>query len=75
MGKVEHIIADELIEAAPDRNANRVRVYHKDNGEYVIHFRNMKITLLTTEEVIEWQQGFATALAEMRAKNYMKNDL
>lgn len=74
MGKVLKTIADELISPAPDRNANRVRVYQKDNGEVVVHFRNFKL-MLFSHEVQEWKEGFTKALAELRAKDYLKNDL
>ncbi len=75
MGKVEKKIYDKLISEIPDRNANRVRVYRKDNGEVVIHFRNLKITLFTEPEIQEWKEGFTQALETLREKDYFKNDL
>lgn len=75
MGKVEKAFYDKLISEIPDRNANRVRVYEKDNGEVVIHFRNLKITLFTKDEIREWQQGFEQALNELQNKNYFENDI
>lgn len=75
MGKVEKKIYDKLIPEIPDRNSNRVRVYKKDNGEVVIHFRNLKITLFTDEEISEWKDGFKEALETLREKDYFKNDL
>jgi hypothetical protein len=75
MGKVQKTYYDKLISEIPDRNANRVRVYRKDNGEVVIHFRNLKITLFTEMEIQEWKDGFTQALEELRAKDYFKNDL
>lgn len=75
MGKVIRPIADKIVSPAPDRNANRIRIYEKDNGEMVIHFRNFKIMLLTTTEIVEWTEGFRVALEELRKHNYMQNDL
>lgn len=75
MGKVDQQIADVLISPTPDRNSNRIRVYRKDNGEVVIHFRNIKITLLTPVERQQWKEGFEKALSELRQHNYFPNDL
>lgn len=75
MGKILKTVADVLIAPTPDRNANRVRVYRKENGEAVIHFRNLKVTLLTPEDILEWKAGFLAALTEVKAKDYLKNDL
>lgn len=74
MGKIDKKIADVLIDPSPDRNANRVRAYKKDNGEVVVHFRNFKI-MLTPHEAEEWRAGFRQALRELKDKNYLKNDL
>lgn len=74
MGKVAAKVAEKLIDPIPDRNANIIRVYRKDNGEAVIHFRNFKLTLLE-HEVAEWRAGFRDALAAFRAGGYLKNDL
>lgn len=74
MGKVMRRVADKLIDPHPDRNANRLRVYEKDNGEVIIHFRNFKI-MLFAHEVPEWREGFKKALAELHARGYLKNDL
>ena len=75
MGRVNKIIEDRLISPEPDRNANRIRIYTKDNEEVVIGFRNLKITLLTEEERTEWREGFAQALKTLKEKDYLKNDL
>jgi hypothetical protein len=75
MGKVHRLIGDRLISPSPDRWANRLKVYQKDNGEVVIDFRNIKITLLTDEERREWKEGMAQALKTLREKDYLKNDL
>lgn len=75
MGKISKTVADELLSPIPDRNANRVRAYRKENGEVVIHFRDLKITLLTPQEIAEWGVGFQTALANLQKKDYLKNDL
>jgi hypothetical protein len=74
MGKVQHVVADKLIEAAPDRNANRLRVYRKENGEVVIHLRELKIVLFP-HEVHEWAYGFTVARAKLVESGLMKNDL
>lgn len=75
MGKVSKYYYDRLIDPIPDRNGNRVRVYEMDNGEVVIHFRNLKINLLTEEERREWKEGFTEALKNLREGNYFENDL
>lgn len=74
MGKILKKVDERLIDPHPDRNANIIRIYRKENGEAVIHFRNLKIMLLP-HEVAEWSGGFAVALNALRAKGYMKNDL
>ncbi len=75
MGKVDHKVADALIDPQPDRSANRIRVYRMENGEVVIHFRNFKIQLLTPAEIAEWREGFTEALAKVRERDILKNDL
>ncbi len=76
MGKIGKSYYDKLISEIPDRNANRVRVYKKaENDEVVIHFRNLKITLFTKEEIREWKEGFAQALKTLQEKDYFKNDI
>jgi hypothetical protein len=75
MGKVFEPIADALISPSPDRNANRIRIYRMENGEVVIHFRDLKIQLLTPQERVEWREGFARALEEVKLHDYLKNDL
>lgn len=75
MGKVIRPVADKIVAPIPDRNANRIRIYEKENGEMVIHFRNFKIMLLSTTEIAEWATGFRQALEELRKHNYMQNDL
>lgn len=75
MGKVKTTFYDKLIPETPDRNPNRVRVYEKENGEVVIHFRNLKITLFTEMEIKEWKEGFKEALELVRQHDYLKNDL
>ena len=75
MGKVQKTYYDKLISEVPDRNSNRVRVYRKENGEVVIHFRNFKLTLLTDEEITEWRDGMREALRAFEEGNYFPNDL
>lgn len=62
MGVIKKIFHERLVNEAPDRNANLLRVYEKDNCEVVIHFRNLKINLITQEEIREWKEGFTEAL-------------
>lgn len=75
MGKIQRAVADKIIADVADRNANRIRVYQKENGEVVIHYRQTKITLLNTTEIVEWSEGFRIALAEFNKKKLMPNDL
>lgn len=75
MGKVDHKVADLLIDPHPDRNANRIRIYRMENGEVTIHFRNFKIQLLSPQEIAEWREGFTQALRTLREKDILKNDL
>jgi len=75
MGKIEKVFYDGLISPTPDRFSNRVKVQQAPNGEVTIHFRNMKIVLLTQEEIREWRDGFREALRVLREKDYLKNDL
>jgi len=70
MGAIKKTFYERLINEVPDRNANLVRVYEKDNGEVVIHFRNLKINLLTQEEIREWKEGFTEALKNYEAGSY-----
>lgn len=64
MGIIKKTYYERIIDEVADRNANLVKVYEKDNGEVVIHFRNLKIVLLTNEEIKEWKTGFTQALKE-----------
>ena len=73
MGKIDKTYADELIPETSDRNSNRLRVYRAPNGEVTIHFRNMKIVLLSPEEIKEWKEGFQTALDNLGEE--LKNDI
>lgn len=75
MGKVQRAIADVLIPEIGDRDGNRIRIYQKDNGEVVIHFRQMKITLMNMTEILEWSEGFKKAREELDRLGVMKNDL
>lgn len=75
MGKINKVYYDNLIPEAPDRNANRLRVYQAPNGEVTIHYRNFKLVLHTREEIDEWRDGFKTALDVIREKDYFRNDL
>ena len=75
MGQVSKIIEDKLISSTPDRNANRIYIYRKPNGEISIWFRNLKITLLTEEEIQEWKNGFKIALENFKKGNYLNNDI
>ena len=75
MGVVKNIIEDRLIPSSPDRNANRIYIYRKPNNEVVIHFRNLKITLLDEEEIQEWKRGFQIALEKFKKGDYFKNDI
>lgn len=75
MGKIATIVKDRLIPPTPDRSANRIYIYHKqDNLEVSIHFRNLKITLADIE-VEEWKRGFKEALKTFLIKNYLENDV
>jgi len=75
MGVFQKIIEDKLISSIPDRNANRIYIYRKPNGEISIWFRNIKITLLTPEEIEEWSEGFKVALEKFKKGDYLKNDI
>lgn len=75
MGKVKTVIEDRLIPSEPDRNSNRIYIYRKPNDEVSIHFRNIKITLITPEEIKEWREGFKIALEEFKKGNYLENDI
>lgn len=75
MGIIKDIIEDRLIESEPDRNPNRIYIYRKPNDEVSIHFRNIKITLITPEEIKEWRDGFKIALEEFKKGNYLSNDI
>jgi len=75
MGQVSKIIEDKLVSPTPDRNANRIYIYRKPNNEVSIWFRNLKITLLTEEEIQEWKNGFKTALENFKKGNYLNNDI
>lgn len=75
MGIIKEFIYDEIIESESDRHSNLLRVYQKDNGEVVIHFRNLKINLITPQEIAEWRHGFSVALEEMLKNNYLENDI
>jgi hypothetical protein len=73
MGKVDHIVKERLLKDHADRSPNLLRVYKSPNGEVVIHYRNLKIVLLTPEEQIEWVMGFKTALDNLG--DHFKEDL
>ena len=73
MGKIKQVYAEKLISEIPDRHANRVKVQEAPNGEVTIHFRNLKIVLLTKEEIQEWKQGFNQALYNLG--DNLKNDI
>lgn len=75
MGKVKDIIEDQLISPEPDRNANRIYIYRKPNDEYSVHFRNIKVTLVTTQDIQEWREGFRIALENFKKGNYLNNDV
>ena len=64
MGKFDAIIHEKLIDPAPDRYANRIRV-HRAGEEVTIHFRNLKIVLHDKAEIEEWKNGFAEALKKI----------
>lgn len=63
----------ELIEEAPDRYANRI-VLEKAEGEYHLHFRNLKV-LLSEEEFENWRRGLAEAKKKFLENDYFKNDI
>lgn len=73
MGIVKQLIFDELISPKADRHSNLLRIYRKDNNEIVIHFRNLKINLITPDEIQEWKDGFTEALKNL--KDNLKNDI
>lgn len=73
MGLVDKVYYDELCSPTAGRNSNRIRVYRKPNNEVVIHYRDMKITLLTEDEIQEWKNGFKVALDNLGDK--FLNDL
>lgn len=75
MGKINKVFEDKLVNPIPDRFSNRVKVQQAPNGEVTIHFRNFKIVLLTPEEIAEWRDGFREALRNLRAGDYLKNDI
>lgn len=75
MGKVKTIIEDQLISPEPDRNPNRIYIYRKPNDEVSIHFRNIKVTLITPQEIQEWREGFRTALENFEKGNCLNNDI
>ena len=75
MGIFKNIIEDRLISPTPDRNSNRIYIYRKPNGEVSIWFRNLKITLLSEEEIQEWKEGFKIALENFKKGDYFKNDI
>lgn len=75
MGKPEKVFYDKTLPELADRCQNRIRVYQKDNGEVVINYRNVKITLFTPDEIREWKDGMAEALEKLRKENYFPNDL
>lgn len=74
MGKIQKIYQEALIDPTPDRNSNLLRVYEKDNGEVIIHFRNFKINLIGDQRA-EWKYGFTEALRELQENNYLENDI
>lgn len=75
MGKVAQTIYDELCPPVAGRNNNRIRVYRMPNNEVVIHYRDLKINLLTVEEQEEWRCGFAEALKKLEEGQYFLNDI
>jgi hypothetical protein len=75
MGIFKKIIEDRLISPIPDRNSNRIYIYRKPNNEVSIWFRNLKITLLSEEEIQEWKEGFKIALENFKKGNYFQNDI
>lgn len=75
MGIIQELIHEELISSEPDRHANLLRVYRKDNGEVVIHFRNLKINLISPQEIQEWKFGFQQALDRVLTENFLENDI
>lgn len=75
MGKIDEIAYEALIEEQPDRFANFVRVYRSPNGEVTIHFRNIKIVLLTDEDIREWRDGMRAAQTKFLEGDYFKQDV
>ncbi len=51
MGIIKQLVHEELITSESDRHSNLLRVYRKDNDEVVIHFRNLKINLISPQEI------------------------
>ena len=75
MGKALKTITDKIILLIPDRNPNRIYIYTNEKNEVAIHFRNMKIVLLTPEEIEDWKRGFKRALEVFKKGNYLQNDI
>lgn len=74
MGVIKTILYEKLIDPIPDRNCNRIRVHKAPNGEITIHFRNLKIVLHDDMEIVEWKEGFKTAMENLD-DDYLRNDI
>ncbi len=75
MGVIKELIHEELIPSESDRHSNLLRIYKKDNEEIVIHFRNLKINLITPFDIKEWRYGFQIALEKFKEGKFLENDI
>lgn len=73
MGKISKLLYEKLIDEAPDRRANYLRVTRSNGNEVHIMFRNLRISLLDERQIMEWRRGFEEAYKNL--EEHFKNDI